>query len=55
MDIGAEELELDRIITHQKSRLKQAEMGRDGMNGNRAIDSERTIDSSMAKSAGEAK
>jgi circadian clock protein KaiC len=55
LDITAEASELERIIAHQKSRLKQAEIVRDAMKGIRAIDSERTIDSPMAKTAGDAK
>ena len=53
MDISAEELELEQIITHQKSGSKQTDRERDALKGIRPIDSERRIDSLMAKTAGD--
>ncbi len=55
MDFAAEELELERIIKLQQSRETQLELERDAMNRIRTGPPEQTMDSAMAKGAGDAK
>jgi circadian clock protein KaiC len=55
MDFAAEELELERIIKLQQTRETQLELERDPMNRIRTGPPEQTMDSAMAKGAGDAK
>jgi circadian clock protein KaiC len=54
-EFGAEELELERIISQQQTREKQLEVERDAMNRMRLGGSENSTDSELAKAAGDAK
>jgi circadian clock protein KaiC len=55
MDFAAEELELERVIKLQQSCEAQLELERDAMNRIRKGPPEQTMDSAMAKGAGDAK
>jgi circadian clock protein KaiC len=53
-EFAAEELELERIVLRQQTREKQLELERDAMNRIRLGDAGKTLDSALAKSAGDA-
>jgi circadian clock protein KaiC len=53
MDMVAEELELERVTSRQKSREKQAEQEHDAADEIQIGDSEPKIDSARAKAAGD--
>jgi circadian clock protein KaiC len=55
MEFGAEELELERIISQQRSREKQLDIEREAMNRSRMGDSAKMTDSELTKSGGDAR
>jgi circadian clock protein KaiC len=54
-EFGAEEMELERIISQQKSREQQVEVERNAMNRIRSGATELPVDAALAKGAGEFK